>query len=388
MRLSNFENRAFLTIVILTTIAFVWMVRGFLMPVFWAAVLAILFRPAFLRWKKIVRGYDAVAAALTLVTVIIVVLIPTGLLVGALAQQAVQVYQRIARGDIDIEAPIQWARDQLPALTGFLEQYGFQVDRTRESIEGAVVVVSQWVASQALTAGQNTLLFALYFGVMLYFLFFFVKDGARIVERIIHVLPLGDERERRLFVKFAQAARATVKGTLVVSAVQGGLGGIMFYIVGIEAAIFWAVIMGILSLLPAVGASLVWIPAATFFFATGTVWKGVFLVFFGAIVVGLVDNVLRPILVGRETKMPDYMVLLATLGGLGIFGISGFVIGPIIAALFLVVWEIFAEEYSELDTTVAPVLDAPPDTDPGPGIDVDLPEAFRDSDSDDPPKPV
>jgi predicted PurR-regulated permease PerM len=379
MRFNNFENRAFLTLVVITTVVFLWMVRGFLLPVFWAAVLAILFRPAFLSWRKVVRGQNALAAALTLVTVIFVVLIPTGLLVAALAQQAIHVYQRIVTGDLDIEAPLNWAREQLPTLTGFLEEYGVDVERTRESIETGVVAVSQWIGSQALAAGQNTLLFALYFGVMLYFLFFFIKDGSRIVERIIEVLPLGDERERRLFVKFAQAARATVKGTLVVSAVQGGLGGIMFAIVGIQAAVFWAVVMGILSLLPAVGASLVWIPAAIYFLATGAWGKAIFVVIFGAVVVGLVDNILRPILVGRETKMPDYLVLLATLGGLAMFGISGFVIGPIIAALFLVVWEIFSEEYSSLDSSAPPVVDVPPDEDPGPDIDVDLPSAFKTS---------
>lgn len=382
MRLQNIENKAFLGIVLLTTFVFLWMVRGFLLPVFWAAVLAILFRPTFLWWKKTVRGYDAPAAALTLITVIVVVLIPTGLLVAALAQQAVNLYQRIATGDLDVLAAIEWVRQQLPTVTGFLEEYGIDAEQVRESVETIIITVSQWIGSQALAVGQNTLLFALYFGVMLYFLFFFVKDGDRIVSGIIRALPLGDERERRLFVKFAQAARATVKGTLVVATVQGGLGGLMFWIVGIEAAVFWAVVMGILSLLPAVGASLVWIPAAVFLFATGSVGSGIFVVLFGAIVVGLVDNILRPILVGRETKMPDYLVLLATLGGLTMFGISGFVIGPIIAALFLVVWEIFAEEYAPLDTTVPPEADAPPDTDPGEDIDVELPSAMR-TDTDD-----
>jgi predicted PurR-regulated permease PerM len=382
MRLQNIENKAFLGIVLLTTFVFLWMVRGFLLPVFWAAVLAILFRPTFLWWKKTVRGYDAPAAALTLITVIIVVLIPTGLLVAALAQQAVNLYQRIATGDLDVQAAIEWVRQQLPTVTGFLEEYGIDAEQVRESVETVIITVSQWIGSQALAVGQNTLLFALYFGVMLYFLFFFVKDGDRIVNGIIRALPLGDERERRLFFKFAQAARATVKGTLVVATVQGGLGGLMFWIVGIEAAVFWAVVMGILSLLPAVGASLVWIPAAVFLFATGALGSGIFVVLFGAIVVGLVDNVLRPILVGRETKMPDYLVLLATLGGLAMFGISGFVIGPIIAALFLVVWEIFAEEYAPLDTSVPPEVDAPPDTDPGEDIDVELPSAMR-TDTDD-----
>lgn len=362
MRLPNLESRAFLTLVLLTTVAFLWLVTDFLMPVFWAAVLAILFRPISRRWHRLLPKRPSVAAFLSTLTVTLVVLIPLALLTTAVAQQAISLYQRIASGQVDLQAPIDFAERQLPLLIGFLDDYGVNTASLRESVEGAAVTASQYVATQALAMGQNALVVTVLFLLMLYFLFFFIRDGDRIVDGIVRALPLGDVRERRLFGKFAEVARATIKGTLVVASVQGAIGGVMFAIVGIEGSVFWGVVMGVLSLLPAVGAFLVWGPAAIYFIVTSVFWKGIFLIIGGALVIGLIDNLLRPILVGRETKMPDYLVLLATLGGLVAFGLSGFVVGPVIAALFLVVWDMFAEEYAPLDSSEAtPVPDAMPD---------------------------
>jgi predicted PurR-regulated permease PerM len=133
------------------------------------------------------------------------------------------------------------------------------------------------------------------------------------------------------------------KGTLFVAIVQGALGGLIFWILGIHAPVLWGVVMGLFSLLPAVGAAIVWLPTAIYFLATGAIWEGVVLIAFGAFVIGLVDNLLRPFLVGKDTELPDYLVLISTLGGIAMFGLNGFVIGPVIAAMFIAVWDIFSE---------------------------------------------
>ena len=194
------------------------------------------------------------------------------------------------------------------------------------------MTASRFLASRALSIGQNTLSLTVQFFLMMYLVFFFVRDGAALLERLVQVIPLGDQRERRLFRKFAEVSRATLKGTVVVAIVQGTLGGLSLAVVGIDGAVFWGVVMTILSILPAVGTSLIWLPAAVWLFATGAVMKAVALMVMG-VLIGFVDNFLRPILVGRDTKMPDYLILLSTLGGITAFGLSGFVIGPIIAAL-------------------------------------------------------
>lgn len=369
MRLHNLEGRAFLSLVLLTTAAFLWVVRGFLIPVFWAVVFAVLFTPVSLRITRLLRGRVSLAAGLTTLLVVLVVLIPFALLTAAVTQQALALYQRISAGEVDLHTPVAFVERSIPPLADLLAEYGIDVERVRASVEGAAVSASQYVAGQALTLGQNALMVAILFGLMLYFLFFFLRDGERIIRGVMRALPLGDEREARLFAKFAEVSRATVKGTLVVAAVQGALGGILFAVVGIQAAIFWGVVMGVLSLLPALGAALVWAPAAVILFATGALWKAIFLTVGGTFLVGLVDNVLRPVLVGRETQMPDYLVLLATLGGISVFGLSGFVAGPVIAALFLVVWDMFAEEYAPLDSSEPPAMptagpDGPPEMDP------------------------
>jgi predicted PurR-regulated permease PerM len=365
MRLRNLESRVFLGLVLTTTLFFLWMVRGFLSPVFWAAVLAVLFRRIYLRTVELTGGRRSLAAVLTTLTVVLVVVLPVVVLVAALAQQALWLYGRVVAGDVDLMAPIAFVERSLPRLTELLDRYGVRIEEIRAGVQGAALTATQYVAGQALSLGQNALTIAVLFGLTLYFLFFLFRDGDAIMRGLIRALPMGDAREERLFRKFAEVSRATVKGTLVVAMVQGALGGLMFALVGIPAAVFWGVAMGVLSLLPAIGAALVWLPAAVFLFATGAIWQGLVVVVGGTFVIGLVDNLLRPILIGRETKMPDYLVLLATLGGLTAFGLAGFVAGPIIAALFLVMWEMFAEEYAPHDSSEPPVVPtAPPDPPP------------------------
>ena len=182
---------------------------------------------------------------------------------------------------------------------------------------------------------------------MAYLAFFLLRDGSRLVELLIQALPLGDERERMLFTKFAEVTRATVKGNLFIAVVQGALGGLIFWILGITGAVLWGVVMAIFSLLPAVGAAVVWVPVAIYLVAIGDYVPATVLTAFGAVVIGLADNLLRPILVGRDTKLPDYIVLLSTLGGLVMFGINGFVMGPLVAALFMAFWGLFIREFSE-----------------------------------------
>ena len=175
---------------------------------------------------------------------------------------------------------------------------------------------------------------------MLYVLFFFLRDGQALVRRLRDAVPLDADVKRSLATKFATVIRATVKGNIVVAMVQGALGGLIFWLLGLHAPVLWGVLMVFLSLLPAVGAAVVWFPVAVYLLVSGEVWQGGVLMAYGVLVIGLVDNLLRPMLVGKDTRMPDYLVLLATLGGIAVFGINGFVIGPVIAAMFLTGWSL------------------------------------------------
>ena len=250
-------------------------------------------------------------------------------------------------GSIDLGAGIRWARDQAPLLFEHAERIGLEPEGLRERLSNIAIGTGQWVAGNAVTVGQNTVRLFVSVMLMIYLLFFLLRDGHEIVRRLVQILPLGDEREQQLFGRFAEVVRATIRGTFVISAIQGFIGGVAFALLGVNGAILWGVVMAILSLLPVVGAVLVWGPAAGILIANGDLMKGIIMIGIGIGVIGLVDNLLRPILVGRDTRMPDYLILLATLGGLALFGATGLVIGPLIAALFITLWEMFENAYGD-----------------------------------------
>lgn len=274
-------------------------------------------------------------------------------LISSLVAEGLSVYQKIQDGDIRPGEYLDQVNQSFPAIESFLSQFNLDFSALRDRLVSGVAGASQFLAKQALGLGQNTFQFFLNLALMIYLAFFLLRDGSRLVDLLIQALPLGDERERLLFAKFAEVTRATVKGNLLIAIIQGGLGGLIFWILGITGALLWGVVMAIFSLLPAVGAAVVWVPAAIYLAAVGDYVPAIVLTAFGAIVIGLADNLLRPILVGRDTKLPDYIVLLSTLGGLVMFGINGFVMGPLVAALFMAFWGIFIREFSEQEPILA-----------------------------------
>jgi predicted PurR-regulated permease PerM len=233
-------------------------------------------------------------------------------------------------------------------LTNLLDRFGLgDMGALRQKIAAGATQGSQAIATRALDIGQNTLDFVVSFFIMLYLAFFLLRDGAGLARKIWIAIPLDAVSKRAFFTMFATVIRATVKGNILVAAVQGALGGVAFWYLGVHGAVLWGALMAFMSLLPAIGAALIWLPVAIYLLVTGALWKGIGLLIWGTVVIGLVDNLLRPILVGKDIKMPDYLVLISTLGGIAIFGLNGFVIGPVIAAMFLSAWGIFVKARAE-----------------------------------------
>jgi predicted PurR-regulated permease PerM len=345
------QNVSFFLLVALTTLGFLALIASFLMPVFWAAVLATVFFPLQSRYVARFGGRKSLAALATILTIVGLVVVPLFVIGVAMSREAVDLRNQITSGAVDLQAPVRFLRRMTPLATDYVGGLGIDVEALVQRLSTSAVAVSQFLAASALGIGQDALRITALFFLMLYILFFFLRDGSRLVATLIRVLPLGDVRERQLLAKFAEVSLATIKGTLVVGFVQGAIGAVLFWALGIPAPVFWGTLMTIFSVLPAVGPGLIWLPAAVILLVTGHIVKGIIVIAAGVLIIGLVDNVLRPILVGRDTQMPDYLVLLATLGGLAVFGVSGFVIGPVIAAFFLVVWEMFAQEHAERTTT-------------------------------------
>lgn len=339
------RNLTFLALVTGVTLWFFDLVQPFLMPVFWAVVLAIVFSPINDWLRERLAGRPALAATLTAATITLTVLVPLVLLTLAVVDQTRSLIQRVSSGELDPNVVVDYVEGQLPAVREFAEGYGVDFAQIRANVQGAVATAGQRVLNFGLSLGQNFLGIAVDFFLMLYLLWFFLKDGRAIVQSSVDAIPLGDRDEWELVRRFATVARATLKGTMIVAIIQGTLGGLLFWALGIDGALFWGVIMTLLSLLPVGGAAIVWVPAAIIMAVQGNWTYAIVIVAFGGLAIGLVDNLLRPLLVGRDTKMPDYLVLIATLGGIASFGLAGFVLGPVIAALFLTIWEMMRKRY-------------------------------------------
>lgn len=345
----DLERRSFLAMLVLVSLTFIFLMMPFFGPIFWAVAIALIFHPVQHWLKRKIGDRPNSIALLTLTICMIIAVIPVIVLVSSLIAEGIGLYQQIQDGEIRPGEYIDQVNDSFPAIEAFLAQFNVDFAELRDRAVSAFVGGSQFMAKQALGLGQNTFKFFLGLGLMIYLAFFLLRDGTKLVDLLISALPLGDERERLLFAKFAEVTRATVKGNLLIAIIQGALGGFMFWVLDINAALLWGVVMAIVSLLPAIGAAIVWVPAAVYLAAVGALASALALTAFGVIVIGLADNVLRPIFVGRDTKLPDYIVLLSTLGGIVMFGINGFVMGPLVAALFMAFWGIFIREFKQTD---------------------------------------
>jgi predicted PurR-regulated permease PerM len=280
----------------------------------------------------------------TVFIIVMMVILPLTLIVAALAQEAAGVYGRFQSGELNLVRLFQQVLDALPNwLSNLMNRFGVSnLGALQERMAAGLQKGSEFLAGLAINFGQSTADFVVNLAVMLYLLFFLLREGDALSHRFKAAIPLRENQRNELMQKFTVVIRATVKGNILIALLQGALGGLVFWFLGISAPLLWAVVMAFLSLLPAIGAGLVWMPVAIYLLATGALWQGVTLIAFGLLVIGLVDNLLRPILVGKDTKLPDYVVLISTLGGIEVFGLNGFVIGPVIAAMFIAVWDLLS----------------------------------------------
>lgn len=340
------EKRIFIWVLLAASLGFAWILSPFLAPILWASILAVLFQPVFARLSRRLPKHPNSVAAFTLVIAVIVVILPVLLVVTSVLNEAANLYAKYEAGSLRFDTYLNRIQTAFPVLQRQAESLGINLDELRQQASSLIGSAANFVATHSLSIGQNTLSFLLNTGLMLYLAFFLLRDGKKILHWLKIGFPLDDHRETQLFNKFSEVTRATVKGNLVVGLVQGALGGSIFWILGVQPAVLWAALMAVASLIPAVGTALVWVPVAVYLFAIGDLVQALSLVVFGVLVIGMVDNILRPILVGRDTKLPDYIVLFSTLGGLALIGIHGFVVGPLLAALFFTLWHMFIQEFN------------------------------------------
>jgi predicted PurR-regulated permease PerM len=330
------------------SVVFFLLVRPLLLTLLLAAIFAGMAQPLYSWWLNRLTGRRSTGALATVAVVAAGVIVPVTAFSGIVARQAVQISQsvrpwvqdRVGRSN----DPIGQAIDQLP-FAERIRPYRAQIEAKVAELAG---MAGSWVVARLAAVPRGTAAFLLHVFVLLYAMFFFLRDGHEILRRILYYIPLTPHAEQRLLNHFVSVARATIKGTLVIGGIQGALCGVAFFVAGIPGSAFWAVVMIVLSAIPGIGGALVWVPAVGYLAVTGEVVTAAIWTVWCAIVVGSIDNVLRPALVSREAQMADLMVLVSTLGGLFLFGAAGFIVGPIIAALFVTVWEIYGTVFHDV----------------------------------------
>ena len=347
---TNLRTAFVLLLVAAVTAFFLAVAWPFLKPLLLGALLAGLFHPLY-RWiTRVLGGRQSLGAAVTLLVLLVLGLGPLSVFLGIVVQQALTVSDQAIPwlsqhlGAASTYNVHEWLVRRFPTLAEYMPSQ----EQLLQNVATAAKTAGAFLVNFASRMTALTATFLLNLFVMLYAMFFFFKDGHKILERIFYYLPLSDEDETRMLARFTSITRATVKGTLVIGAIQGALAGLAFWVAGIDGAALWGTVMTILSIIPGIGAPLVWVPVVIVLFLNGQYLTATLLLVWCAAVVGTIDNFLRPVLVGRDAKMPDLLILIGTLGGLFLFDPIGFIVGPIICGLFLTVWDIYGATFKEV----------------------------------------
>ena len=349
-RTDELQHASFLLILAVVSLMMAVIVWPFATALLWAALAAIMFQPLY-RWMlRKLKGRRNPAAIASLLVIFFAVLVPALWLAALVVQEALVLIAALQQNPIDLAATFDRVYGMLPRVaqqavdrSGWADMASAQT-RLQELLSESAGVI----ASQAVSIGSGALGFLLSFGVALYVMFFLLRDGERIGRTLLRTIPVEPSVSERLAERFLGIVRATIKGSGVVGLVQGVLGGISFVIVGLDSALLFGVLMTIFALVPVVGAGAVYVPVGLWLLVSGAVWQGIFVLVVGFVVISSADNVLRPILVGRDTGIPDWIILVTTLGGITLLGFSGIVLGPLVAGLFLASWSIL-REYREED---------------------------------------
>jgi predicted PurR-regulated permease PerM len=322
------------------TVLLLWVVRPFIVPVVMAAVLAVLLHPLYRRMLGRLGERRAVASGVTVLLSLVLVIVPFVLFLSVLVSQAVELSQSAAQwmsSQVENPGKLQQRLEQTPTLERLLPYQDQIVEKTSQLASNA----GAYAAGRLADSAKGTARFFLMLFITLYAMFFFLIDGRSIVDSVLRFTPLSEDDKARVLGTFGSVGRATIKGTLTIGVVQGGLAGLAFWVAGIDAAVFWGAVMTILSIIPGIGTAVVWVPAVIYLAMAGQTGAAIGLALWCAIVVGMADNVLRPVLIGKDIEMPDLLVMLTTLGGLALFGASGIVIGPLLGALSLTIWKLW-----------------------------------------------
>lgn len=344
MQLKNYNVYFFFGVLILISVITFYILKPFLIALLLAAILAIFFHKMYEFFLSKTKNHKGLSSLVTSLIILLIFVVPLVIISVFVGNEIVSAYHSISVSNDFYQEKVE------PIIGGiqtsqFYDMLGLDQFLNKEAFSQ----YSRQLGQLALVFVQNAYLSVTHVFFMLFVMFFslyyFFIDGKEIVQKIMYISPLRDLHENLLVENFISMSRATIKGTFVVCIIQGLLGGMVFYLVGIPSAIIWGVVMMLLALIPMFGSAIIWFPTAIILLLSGNIWQGIVVMSVGIGLISTIDNILKPKLVGKDTQMHPLLVLLATLGGLAIFGITGFIVGPIIFALFISLWDIYGIEF-------------------------------------------
>ena len=324
------------------------MTKLFLVPVVLAATFAGLFYPLYTKLVHWTRGREGLSALTSCIVLLVGLLVPAYIVTDLVVQESLGIYKSAGRWT----ANLLNSKDSLN-LSERLNQFellqGLELNHLdwQQPLQDAIKTTAGWATSFINTTSRSTLQLVANFFIMLFTMFYFFRDGPLLLRRLHQLSPLEPRYELGLIERFVSVSRATIKGTLFIGLIQGTLGGITLWAFDFSSPALWGVVMVVLSIIPLVGTWMVLYPAGLFEILTGNLWSGIAIVLITALIISSVDNILRPYLVGRDTGMHDLLVFFSTLGGLSVFGVMGFIIGPVLAALFVSLLEFYSLSHAQ-----------------------------------------
>jgi predicted PurR-regulated permease PerM len=322
----------------------------FLIAITCAAILAVLFYPLYAWLLKALQGRASVAALIVIILMVLLLVIPGLQIIGFLSEEATELVQSV-RELVTAEGIKAWQeKPWIKGLLGWWNMVSFRLDmfniNWKDPLVQGAQVTSLFLVTHARDIAQNVLLFGLNFVITLFTLFFFLRDGRDFCDQIRRLLPMDPEHQERLLNKIVDAIVAVVHGSLVVSALQGFLAGLAYWFLGVPFAAIWGLATAFAGLLPIGGTMLVTIPVSVYLFLQGDTWRGVIMLIWSLAVVGMVDNLVKPLFIGSRLRLPALVLFFSILGGISVFGALGLILGPVLFALLAALLDLYLEEYA------------------------------------------
>ena len=327
---------AYYLLLAVITVLFVSIIFDFAAPILWSIVVSIIFYPVYEKFL-LVTNKKSLSSILSLILILLLVIIPSIAMLGLIGNELISFINSYEKQSF--EAYMQMIPEE-SLINKILGSLGLNIAELTEKLDDFLITAIKIFYESISKISANIINFFISLFIFIYLTFFFLRDGEKILQTCMDSFPMNNDDEIYLLNEFRKTTRATIKGTVTVALAQGFLGYLTLLLLGIEGALIWGAVMALLSIVPAVGTIIVWLPIALVLFANGAIMDAILLIFSGIFIIGMIDNILRPILISKETKIPDYLILLTTIGGISIFGITGFILGPIIASLFISIWSL------------------------------------------------